>query len=239
MLCSLAEKAGTLRLQLGLPDDRTLTETVDEAVTQLGLAKEVAGLTLIQKADACISTMMGSAPVQAVAMVMSVAPIAPIAPVAPIAPSVDVPAMAARREPVPLRDAELYCGRVRPENAAASAHAGCREVRCVDCPSVPCAYAYGINPCGECLCFPLICILLPIPCICTPICPIPFFFCCAGSGTGGRSGNKFMQYDEYGGGSGAWVIVDEEKKTLAMYGVKCCTQQLKDRPDCFCELLVD
>ena len=67
-MTSLAEKAGTLRLQLGLPDDRTLTETVDEAVTQLGLAKEVAGLPLIQKADACISTMMGSAPVQAVAI---------------------------------------------------------------------------------------------------------------------------------------------------------------------------
>ena len=63
MLCSLAEKAGTLRLQLGLPDDRTLTETVDEAVTQLGLAKEVAGLPLIQKADACISAMMGSSTV--------------------------------------------------------------------------------------------------------------------------------------------------------------------------------
>ena len=244
MLCSLAEKAGTLRLQLGLPDDRTLTETVDEAVTQLGLAKEVAGLTLIQKADACISTMMGSAPVQAVAMVMSVAPIAPIAPVAPIAPSVDVPAMAARREPVPVRDAELYCGRVRPENAAASAHAGCREVRCVDCPSVPCAYAYGINPCGECLCFPLICILLPIPCICTPICPIPFFLTFAGAvapnGTGGRSGNQFMQYDDNGRVVGAWVIVDEEKKTLAMYdGTIACTTGLNEYPDCLCELLVD
>ena len=234
-MCSLAEKAGTLRLQLGLPDDRTLTETVDEAVTQLGLAKEVAGLPLIQKADACISTMMGSAPVQAVAMVMSVAPIAPIAPVAPIAPSVDVPAMAARREPVPVRDAELYCGRVRPENAAASAHAGCREVRCVDCPSVPCAYAYGINPCGECLCFPLICILLPIPFICTPICPIPFI--CIHSLE--RSGNKWILRDDNRNVNAAWVIVDEEKKTLATYGVKCCTQQLKDRPDCFCELLVD
>ena len=66
-MTSLVEKIGTLRSQLGLPDDRTLTETVDEAVTQLGLAKEVAGLPLIQKADACISTMMGSAPVQAVA----------------------------------------------------------------------------------------------------------------------------------------------------------------------------
>ena len=232
MLCSLAEKAGTLRLQLGLPDDRTLTETVDEAVTQLGLAKEVAGLPLIQKADACISTMMGSAPVQAVAMVMSVAPIAPIAPVAPIAPSVDVPAMAARREPVPVRDAELYCGRVRPENAAASAHAGCREVRCVDCPSVPCAYAYGINPCGECLCFPLICILLPIPCIC-PVSLILIGFLTE------RSGNKWILRGDEGTVEGAWVIVDEEKKTLATYGVKCCTQQLKDRPDCFCELLVD
>ena len=183
-------------------------------------------------------------------MVMSVAPIAPIAPVAPIAPSVDVPAMAARREPVPVRDAELYCGRVRPENAAASAHAGCREVRCVDCPSVPCAYAYGINPCGECLCFPLICILLPIPFICTPICPIPFI--CIHSLE--RSGNKWILRDE-GKVKGAWVIVDEEKKTLAMYNDdQCWTQQLKDYPDCsraalkhgpvsiypdcFCELLV-
>ena len=62
-MASLAEKAGTLRLQLGLPDDRTLIETVDEAVTLLGLADEVAGLPLIQKADACISTMMGSSTV--------------------------------------------------------------------------------------------------------------------------------------------------------------------------------
>ena len=71
-MASLAEKAGTLRLQLGLPDDRTLTETVDEAVTQLGLAKEVAGLPLLQKADACISTMMGLVPVAVAQQTMMV-----------------------------------------------------------------------------------------------------------------------------------------------------------------------
>ena len=62
-MTSLVEKIGTLRSQLGLADDRTLTETVDEAVTQLGLAKEVAGLPLMQKADACISAVMGSSTV--------------------------------------------------------------------------------------------------------------------------------------------------------------------------------
>ena len=46
-----------------------------------------------------------------------------------------------------------------------------------------------------------------------------------------------MQTSDNRNVNGALVIVDEEKKTLAMYGVECCTQQLKDKPDCFCELL--
>ena len=49
-----------------------------------------------------------------------------------------------------------------------------------------------------------------------------------------------MQYDDNGRVVGAWVIVDEEKKTLAMYdGTIACTTGLNEYPDCLCELLVD
>ena len=47
--------------------------------------------------------------------------------------------------------------------------------------------------------------------------------------------NQWITRGKHGEKTGAWVIVDEEKKTLATYGVKCCSQQLKDYPDCYCE----
>ena len=54
---TIAGKVATLRRQLGLPDGKTMFETVDEAVQQLGLGSEVAGLNLAAKVDACIQVL--------------------------------------------------------------------------------------------------------------------------------------------------------------------------------------
>lgn len=43
-------------------------------------------------------------------------------------------------------------------------------------------------------------------------------------------GNQWITTGEHGEKTGAWVIVDAEKKTLAAYGVKCCSQELQEKP---------
>lgn len=53
---SLQEKVRMLRDQLGLREDRSLVETVDEAAGQLGVEKAEAR-TLMQTVDACLQTM--------------------------------------------------------------------------------------------------------------------------------------------------------------------------------------
>jgi len=54
---SLAQKVDTLREQLGLVDGLSLAASVDEAVFQLGLADQVKGFDLVQKADACLTAL--------------------------------------------------------------------------------------------------------------------------------------------------------------------------------------
>ena len=54
---SLAQKVDTLREQLGLVDGRPLAASIDEAVFQLGLADQVKGFNLVQKADACLTAL--------------------------------------------------------------------------------------------------------------------------------------------------------------------------------------
>jgi len=54
---SLAQKVDTIREQLGLVDGRPLAASVDEAVFQLGLADQVKGFNLVQKADACLTAL--------------------------------------------------------------------------------------------------------------------------------------------------------------------------------------
>ena len=70
---SLAQKVDTLRVQLGLVDGLPFAESVNVAVFQLGLADQVKGFNLVQKADACL-TALGTPSASAAA-----APVAPSA----------------------------------------------------------------------------------------------------------------------------------------------------------------
>ena len=155
-------------------------------------------------------------------------PIAPVVATKP-QPTVDVPGIVARREPLLAWEAEAYCANVLPENATAKAHAGWRQIRCLWCPGVPCAYTYGVAPTDNCLWFPFTCVLLPLPL------PNPLPICCASE----RHNNQWILRKDVltGAKDGAWVIVDEEKKTIAAYSVKdkSSTKQLNDKPDCYCE----
>jgi len=188
-------------------------------------------------------------PAVAVATAMPVANATPIQPVQPVAPfprgrggmwqsappaqggaSIDVPAAVRNKQLVLSNDAEAYCATLTPEQAHASKYAGCRVLTCREgclCPGVPCGVTYGCNPCGEFLCFPLTCVFLPIPMI------NPIFCCCSGE----RFYNQWITRGKHGEKTGAWVIVDEENKTLANYGVKCCSTQLNNKPMCYCEKL--
>ena len=59
-MASIKDKTAALRAQLGLPEGN-LKVIVDEAIEQLGLVDEVAGLSLADKVDLCLSTL-GVAP---------------------------------------------------------------------------------------------------------------------------------------------------------------------------------
>ena len=83
---SLPQKVDTLREQLGLVDGRPLAASVDEAVFQLGLADQVKGFNLVQKADACL-TALGTPSASAAA-----APVAPSQPAVAPAPQQIAPA---------------------------------------------------------------------------------------------------------------------------------------------------
>ena len=78
---SLAQKVDTLRVQLGLVDGLPFAESVNVAVFQLGLADQVKGFNLVQKADACL-TALGTPSASAAA--------APVAPSASAAAARDV-----------------------------------------------------------------------------------------------------------------------------------------------------
>jgi len=57
---SLTQKVDTLRVQLGLVDGQSLVESVNVAVFELGLADQVKGFNLVQKADACLTALLGT-----------------------------------------------------------------------------------------------------------------------------------------------------------------------------------
>jgi len=184
----------------------------------------------------------------AVPVVATATPIQPVQPVPPVqqgrggrglwqsAPpaqggaSIDVPAAIRSKQMVLAREAEAYCATLTPEQAHASKYTGCRVVTCREgccCPGVPCGVTYACNPCDQCLCFPLTCVWLPFPMI------NPLFCLCSGE----RFYNQWITRGKHGEKTGAWVIVDEENKTIAAYGVKCCSTQLQDKPQCYCEKL--
>lgn len=140
-----------------------------------------------------------------------------------------VPDAVRRGELVSNTEAEAYCAALPHNKTRAADYTGCRTVTCLDCCScVPCCCVYGVNPCGDCLCFPAICLfgLIPIPLG-------PLVSSCE------RSMNQWITRGSSEGGSkqnSAWVIVDEEKKTLAIYPTGCCSEQLQPAPMCYCHL---
>ena len=75
---------------------------------------------------------------------------------------------------------------------------------------------------AECLWFPFLCLCgIPIP--------LPIVCSCE------RMDNQWITRGKHGEKTGAWVIIDAENKHLASYGVKCCSQQLEEHPQCYCE----
>ena len=58
---TLKEKADIIKRELGLEPGLPIADIINQACVQLGLVDEVGSLTLVQRADACISTLTGSA----------------------------------------------------------------------------------------------------------------------------------------------------------------------------------
>ena len=159
---------------------------------------------------------------------MPVATAVPVAPVTATYASSDlmatVPELARARKMVMAGQAEAYCAALPPQPA--SEYAGFRWIFCYsgDKADIPCGVTYGCNPCGECLMFPLTCCIFPpfinpLVCVCS----------------GERQGNQWITRGKHGEKTGAWVIVDAERKTLQSFGVKCCSTQLEEKPQCLCE----
>lgn len=46
--------------------------------------------------------------------------------------------------------------------------------------------------------------------------------------------STWVSRDKHGIKTGEIVVVDHERGTVAMYGSKCCSQELRERPDCYC-----
>ena len=171
--------------------------------------------------DQFVAQVPSSMPVANTSAVMPVAPVAPMPP-----PSVDVPATVALGEIVLDRDAEAYSASLPRQRA--TDYGGCRRIKCPAggaCGWCSCcvAYSYAIGN-DDCLCFPLTCVLFPLPFFN----PMPFVCSCE------RQGNQWITRGEHHDKTGAWVIVDAEKKTIAAYGVKCCSEELEDKPACYC-----
>ena len=102
----------------------------------------------------------------------------------------------------------------------ANNHTGCYVVNCFCGQTlVPMGCTHNCMLCnGKCFCFP--CIF-----------PFLFPFLCSGE----REGAQWITRGKYGEKTGALMIVDEEKGTIANFGVKCCSQQLQDEPFCYCK----
>lgn len=156
--------------------------------------------------------------------------VAPVVPVAPV-PLIDVPATVRKGDAVYSRDAEAYCASIPRHEARASNYSGCRKVTCVkggdcsSCSSCCLCFAYSCACSDDCICFPFFCGICPIPFIN----PFPCICSCE------RVSNQWVTRGKHGEKTGAWVIVDAERKTIASYGVKCCTNELSDQPQCYCE----
>lgn len=121
---------------------------------------------------------------------------------------------------VASKDAKAHCASLTPEQAAAKNFTGCKWLHR---PGDGATFGaiYVCNPCGECLWMPLCC-CLGIPCPCA--------LCAC---TGDRQANTWILRNKHGSTTGFLAIVDEERKTLAHYNVKCCSSEPKEYPDCY------
>ena len=96
----------------------------------------------------------------------------------------------------------------------------CVPVTCVGFPG--CVYTYNGACSDDCLWF---------PCCFLGFIPTPWSICCC---TCEREQNAWITRDKHRRKTGYIVIVDHERGTLAHYGVKCCSEQLEDHPQCYC-----
>ena len=164
-------------------------------------------------------------------------PVAPVAPMPPPSvdallqsmPSVDVPATVALGEIVLSRDAEAYCASLPRQRA--NDYGGCRRIKCPAggaCGWCSCcvAYSYAIGN-KDCLFFPLNCVLFPLP----------FFHPISCICTGERQGNQWISRND--DVTHAFVIVDAEKKTIALYSKRSYEGSYEalegtEKPSCYC-----
>jgi len=123
---------------------------------------------------------------------------------------------------IPAPDAQIYSKELTDEQAAAARFAGCKIVRCNG--GCPCGLAYAFNPYGEQLCF---CFLIPCGA----------FYTCTGTE---RIDNTWILRHKMqsqgivpaGALRGAWMIVDEERRTMVKY--QAAMGRLTS-PEFFCE----
>ena len=105
---------------------------------------------------------------------------------------------------------------------------GCHRCRPVSC----CGFAGCVRTvncaCGpDCLWFPC--------CFLGCCCPIWSLICCVCEREKDGS-NAWITRDKHGNKTGAVIVVDHERGTLAHYGVKgCCNPELDPTPQCYCE----
>ena len=126
-------------------------------------------------------------------------------------------------KPLHSNDAMAYSRSLTPQQASIENVSGCHKCVPVTCVGFPgCVYTYNGACSEDCLWFP--CCFLG--CI-----PTPWSICCC---TCEREQNAWITRDKHRRKTGYIVIVDHERGTLAHYGVKCCSEQLEDHPQCYC-----
>lgn len=146
--------------------------------------------------------------------------------------------------PVAVDDAWAYVRSLTPAQAHVRNHGGChvcQPVTCCGCPGCVCTYNFAMG--DGCLCpsagVPFFFSRSVVtararagfPCCTLGVClPVYSCLCC----TCERKDNAWITRDKHGMMTGAIMLLDHERGTLAMYGVKCCTQTFEEHPQCYC-----
>ena len=116
-----------------------------------------------------------------------------------------------------------YAASMTPEQAAASNHEGCKKcvpVTCCGFPGMVGTYWFACR--DNCLWFP--CCFMGIAL------PVYSCVCCSCE----RQSNSWITRDKHGNMTGAFMLLDHENGTIGWYGVKCCSTQLEEKPQCYC-----